>query len=916
MGKGLEYCYWKTNDGKLEKVTKGSTFRLYTSDKNEFIVNERCVAPDTKNVKFTVDNARWAFIYNEFFESIKSKPDKSNNLWGNLSGGKESVARLGLGKNYSIGSRLSFSPSESNSYYLGFKQRIELFSTEPGSGFYFYFVPLTKSHIKYAYFNDSEAIKRYGDIVNLQISLHGYNLEKDIKYKAKLYLLEEEKAVGLTETKQFRSANIWKKPEIINIPDKFSGDNWNVYLNYSFPIEIEWRKNQSEKKNFTVIVEIYKTWIDDGYIYDSEEEERVDYRNFADKPTNDLVNYDANVLGLQDLDDKPSISSRFIVSEELMDDYLSRIELQKTNMIQYIGDIRYTKREFDPCGYSKITLKDEDDKERDSMVIFNEEDTENPIDQTAKVFTIITGDARKNISITLDKLKNKKEFCQGVLLELGQKHSEQKNVFQLDRVMPALREENGVYVVVQDTTQKDDYDAVLDKKRGASGSVSDAQEWKVGVDYKIDSDDKMTVMPRYLYNKTGLEGIQNYTSHGIPNEALNTLWVFNYFILSDKLAQTYFVPISTCRYPNQIAKIHVYPDIEWELAALIAVPLWKKTTFKFQSSRTTREGFRDLHRNFGFRHIRRELSVEAETESAVGADFTLKASTSGKDYEAGFKIEKSIKKAINVFNAVYEQTEVFDGTAEDITISAAYKKGVLSAFEFNLDPPNVALALKWKHEVAKDEVRLGWRMEGVIALKPFVAFGITVDLVQIVGKFGWVGKAVEFIIWALEQTIKDLDIYFNFKLNAEIAGDLSFGYHSIDGWDKNAKRSSTFTVNATIEAGVKYENVTLIAEIVSIGTDEKIEGVDIQASLGAGVEYKEEWDCDEKGAFKNVTVTFTGCTASFHIYAVITKRKKRVVQGVETEQSYNKQIGKKYSETLLEKKVWHGPERIYTKDEK
>ncbi|MCX8534119.1 hypothetical protein [Chryseobacterium luquanense] len=71
MGKGLEYCYWKTNDGKLEKVTKGSTFRLYTSDKNEFIVNERCVAPDTKNVKFTVDNARWAFIYNEFFESIK-----------------------------------------------------------------------------------------------------------------------------------------------------------------------------------------------------------------------------------------------------------------------------------------------------------------------------------------------------------------------------------------------------------------------------------------------------------------------------------------------------------------------------------------------------------------------------------------------------------------------------------------------------------------------------------------------------------------------------------------------------------------------------------------------------------------------------------------------------------------------------
>ena len=115
---------------------------------------------------------------------------------------------------------------------------------------------------------------------------------------------------------------------------------------------------------------------------------------------------------------------------------------------------------------------------------------------------------------------------------------------------------------------------------------------------------------------------------------------------------------------------------------------------------------------------------------------------------------------------------------------------------------------------------------------------------------------------------------------------------------------------------VKYENVTIIAEIVDIGTDEKVTGIDFQGSLGAGVEYKEEWDSDDKGTFKTVTVTFTGCTASFYIYASITKRKKRVVQGEETEQSYNKQIGKKYSEILLEKATWYGPEKIYIDDEK
>ena len=161
-----------------------------------------------------------------------------------------------------------------------------------------------------------------------------------------------------------------------------------------------------------------------------------------------------------------------------------------------------------------------------------------------------------------------------------------------------------------------------------------------------------------------------------------------------------------------------------------------------------------------------------------------------------------------------------------------------------------------------------------------------------------------------------LKIYTFFKLTAEIAGNLSIGYHSLDGWDDKAKRELTFTVNASIEAGVKYENVTIIAEIVDIGTDEKVTGIDFQGSLGAGVEYKEEWDSDDKGTFKTVTVTFTGCTASFYIYASITKRKKRVVQGEETEQSYNKQIGKKYSEILLEKATWYGPEKIYIDDEK
>ncbi|MBD8083106.1 hypothetical protein [Chryseobacterium caseinilyticum] len=82
---GLQHCYWSTN-GKLAAVTKGGTYFLYTRDKNEFIVDESCVGGKTANPKYTADHARWAFIYDLFFQSLeKAKPeDIKENLWGPL----------------------------------------------------------------------------------------------------------------------------------------------------------------------------------------------------------------------------------------------------------------------------------------------------------------------------------------------------------------------------------------------------------------------------------------------------------------------------------------------------------------------------------------------------------------------------------------------------------------------------------------------------------------------------------------------------------------------------------------------------------------------------------------------------------------------------------------------------------------
>lgn len=368
--------------------------------------------------------------------------------------------------------------------------------------------------------------------MNLEIMLHGYNLDKKNKYKGKLYILEEEEAKFLTETEEFEAKNLWKEPKVFSISQKISDStNYNSYYETSFPIEIEWKKDQTSKKNFTVVLEIYKVWEEPGMIYGTNsKEERVNYRNFADEPTNDLEVYDSELLGLKDIDDKKFISSRFIVSEELMDHYLTRIEQEKNNMIQYIGDIKYTKREFDPCGYTKITIQDKEDKERDPLIIFDETKPANEIDETNKIFSIIAGDTRKNITVTLDDLQTKNQFCQGLLLDEGEKHTKYKNVFQVDKVFAAYHDGKAYPTYGDDDhqrqqkeagntiTEANKHDTDVRKSDKAASNPKVAQQWIDKVDYEILNDQEILLKLRYLYNKTAFESLQKYYTRNIdPN---------------------------------------------------------------------------------------------------------------------------------------------------------------------------------------------------------------------------------------------------------------------------------------------------------------------------------------------------------------------------------------------------------------
>ncbi|HCM36072.1 hypothetical protein [Chryseobacterium sp.] len=868
---GLQGCYWKEND-KLFSVSKGGTFILYTNNSNEFSVDERCVGGKTKNPKETVSKARWAFIYEFFFQKLEKakQEDISENLWGPLSGGTDNVAKYGLGTKYKQGSKLIFKP-ESYSYYYGYKQRVELFTESPGTGFYFYIIPVDKPQISFAYFTKSEEVKHYGENVSLQIMLHAYNLDKKNKYKAKLYLLEEDIAKGLKETDDFEDNNLWKEPRVYNIENGASGDNWNSYINLNFPIDIEWKKDQKSDKNFTVVLEVYKFWVEPGMIYGTNnKEERVNYKNYADDPTTDLVEYDPEILGLKDIDNKKSISSRFIVSKELMGDYLKRIEQDKNNMIQYIGDIEYSLREFDPCGYSKITIKDEDDKDRESFVIFDETAAVGAIDKTKQSFAIITGDTRKNISITLDQLTTQDTFCQGLLLDQGQKHSEKKNVFQVDKVYAALKNGND-HVRRTDATHQEqqknagvattkenenDTDVV---KTNSSYNAGVAQQWRESVDYKIDSNEKITLMLRYMYNKTAFESLQNPDNKNV-NAGVNLLWIFRYFWFTDDTAQTYFLPVSTCRYPNQLVKINVWPDIEWEVSFIISTNETHTLSFGKKEDLTNYPAGQGLR-----------FSDKFKTKSEYkGFSFStdISAKINGNVHKLGFeKIENIIKKLADL-------KEFLDKFNSDNSANAS-TGGFKEYFSFKLVSPNIVLAFKWNmgSVVEKENNhRAVTMLSGAFKLAPLIGINFEVDLFVITDsiKVYGIGDITKFIRKAIEW-VTETDIYLIAYVNIELNGEFTIVYNSINGIDnKKSNKKAILSIPFGVKGGIKSNE----ENVIILPTGEKKEKFEAEISINSGIEITEELGTDNTGPYKKNSYVFKGLNVKVVIIENVFSRNK------------------------------------------
>lgn len=499
-------------------------------------------------------------------------------------------------------------------------------------------------------------------------------------------------------------------------------------------------------------------------------------------------------------------SNSFIIAER---------EQKKNNMIQYIGDIAYRNKENNPCAYSTITIDDGTKK----IEIFNEYDLAKKVnDKTARYFDIICGDnAIKKIKVSAKFLKEKGDkpgkirtakngFTCNQILNNGKDHNGIEDVFKMGWVV-------GQYVPSQDPQLflekyykmqgipkppvfyhpsnassapkfKTDQEAkgvpVSEKEQNQYKGITVADiQGLTTDDYKIDdATDSITLNLKYTYNKSYDNELLNYLlgeqKTFILNElgdAVSNIWVFRYLwmlIKKEELHQTFFVPVTTCRYPNQIAQIRVFPDMKWVLNLNFNIenPIYYKET-KTKLEYFERDG--SEVDDWGGGKDRANNAAEKKRQSSLshlsksGFGLSLVCEVSGTEpIEVSTAFSEKIR---NTFGPIFTIKHFLDNLLgvskakeEDHKKSSsspqyAQRKGIRKLpMSFELKTPSIGIGVGIGYETTSNK-EISWGIEGRILANPIIGAEVRLDLLALGSKikpWGIILDALNLAAWAAE----------------------------------------------------------------------------------------------------------------------------------------------------------------------
>lgn len=868
MEKKIKSCYYEVN-GKKFLVGDNSELLMEIGKNHRFYIDfesdENFEAEFIKEKRKPISTVKWAYILQYSFSKLKND-DSKEDIWGYFikENGTTVVDKYGIGKNYFQSNEILFNPtSQENNFWEGSAYQLLVFVDDPSDGISFPFMAVKSSPgIRGVYFDKQNIVENNSEF---GINDGYYNYNTTIRLYMSTHMLPLK---SLPHDKNLISDGIdidltgeWKDFELtIELLDEISdtqtqassvtreyscGDKYKFILDEPL-IKEELSKHSGEQSslnantNFIIPINIELDWKDKFHKNHKQYPTKKYYVLviIENKKTNvKYYNYPTNLTWKQTVDNKIEViptSHFFAVKYNSFDFILKEFEDKKTNQIQYIGDVLYQKKEFDPCGYSQIEITDKASKDRKPFIFFDEDKLSSSGDKTSETFDVIRGDEKQDIIISLKNLHNKNVFCNGVMLPKNQKHDTKENVFLMDTVLAAKRlgddfervedkdhkkqlRKSDIKITKENET---DTDVITDSTKPAY-DVEKLQNFVINRDYEYSGEDKLTLKLNYIYNKTydndilraiGYEIDNNYSLLNLKTEEV--AWVARYIFWKEHYVQQYFVPVSTCRYPNQIIKTRIFPDLEW----------WINVKYQTEKPIYVRQSPNYEHRVFTTEKNQNQ-KLAGERKKEENQNWNIKKKEYQLDFEAVFKIngvEKPlipgdgfpILNAINFLVKAYEifkeitfadeteagEASIANGTAittvgvppaKRMSQRWTARKGMGSPIRIEVSPPSFSGGIQGKFAQSKSKInQIGAFYYLEFATKPLFSIKGELDLLFYAQFIGPIGQAM----YRLSQIVKKVNyltlgaVKIDYYLNIGAKVDFNFEikgveYHSIDGWD-------------------------------------------------------------------------------------------------------------------------------------
>jgi hypothetical protein len=559
----------------------------------------------------------------------------------------------------------------------------------------------------------------------------------------------------------------------------------------------------------------------------------------------------------------------FRVKYDTMDVILDNYEIDKNNMFVVVGDVEYSAKSNEPCKYSKLQI--EHKSRTEPFVLFDEDSpTPVPIDHTNLVFGIVAGDTKETITITAEGLaiqnyhpdQKDKPRCLGITTAIKRRGGIHKTKKQKHRNQEEFKHNSIEDVFTMDKAYilyPDAISATTNPNPETTGSETiDIQGQDIEHNY-IDNGIELKV--GYLYNKTFDSRAEKWlgdTAGEWTNDLIDIAWIVRYFYLNDNINQKYFIPIGTCRYPNQVANIGIFPDVEW----------WINFNYKAKNPYHVYQ-----KPNYGYRVITTEKNQNQKNAANYRSSKTKTKDNSYKlEFEAGFKYNgQTIKfnsgdgfpliNAINFFLKAYEvfkkitfadetsdkESSIASGTAvsskpfgaKKMTQRYKARKSKGLPFKIKVSRPSFSGGIYGSYKQSKNDVNtVGAMYEAKFAANPLFSIEGKLDLLffaQFIGPIGLaldkISKVVKRVDYLTLGAVK-IDYFLNLaaevKLNIDISG---INHHSIDGWG-GAEVNADMPIKVWLEAGVNVD--VNLQGVAKLDADAKIEGIanmDLQITL-------------------------------------------------------------------------------------